>query len=125
MGWPLRGGHCHLEPPVCEPSDVVDGRVRRDAGQAVAQPVLATHGRIGGRTLWKSPAQIRWPREMAVPVIHRESPRHAPDRPPSPRLRTVTLRVVRQHLRRKRRHLLRRPRHPLLHRDCGCWDILA
>jgi len=117
--------HHNVGPPVCKSSDVAACRVRRDAGQAVAEPVSPTHRRIHDRTLWRPPAQIRRPGEMAVPVIRRESSHHAPDRPPSPHLRTVTLHVVRQHLCCGCRDLVHRSRHGVLHRDCGCRDILV
>ena len=62
---------------------------------------------------------------MAIPVVHRESPHHAPDRPPSPRLRPVTIYVVRQPVCGVRYHLLRHSRPPVLHRDCDCWDVVV
>jgi len=42
----------NLGPVICEPPDVAVGRIRRNAGQAVAKPVPSTHRRIYGRAVW-------------------------------------------------------------------------
>jgi hypothetical protein len=46
MEWSPRRDRHHLEPPICKPSDVVVGRLRRDVGEAVAEPVPPTYWRI-------------------------------------------------------------------------------
>ena len=48
----------NLGPSVRKPSHVTTGRIRRDVGQAVVEPVPSTRGRIDGRTVWRPPAQI-------------------------------------------------------------------
>ena len=56
-------------------------------------------------------------------LVHRESPHHTPDRPPSPHLWIVTVHVVDQHIHRTRRHLLHCPWHSILYRGCSRGDV--
>ena len=119
-----RRDHHNLGPPVCKSADVAFGRIRRNAGQAVAEQISPAHRRVDDRRLWRPPAQIQWPGEMAVSLVHRESSCHAPDRAPPPRWWLITIHVVRQHLGRTRRHLPHRSGHPVLRRDRGCWNII-
>ena len=93
-GTPRRDHH-DPRPSVCQPSDVTAGRTHRNVGQAVAQPVPLTHR---GATTVERCGDRQPTREIAVPFLHRKSPRHASDRPPSPRLRHFAVHVVDQHV---------------------------
>jgi hypothetical protein len=125
MEWSPRRDRHNLKPSICEPANVVVGRVRRDAGQAVVEPIPPTHRRIDDRTVRRPPAQIRRSRKVVVPLLHGEPPHHAPDRPPSPYVWLVTICVIRQRVRRTGRDLLHGSRCPLLHRGCGRRNILV
>ena len=125
MEWSPCRGYRRYGSPVRKPSNVVVGRIRRNAGQAMVESVPPTRRRIDGRTVWRPSARIRWPREMALPHVHRKPPHHAPDRPSPPRLWFVTVHVVGRHVCCTRCHLLHRPRRPLLHWDRGRGGVVV
>jgi hypothetical protein len=75
MGNLTGGPHAFPEASVRESTDVIVGRVCRDAGQAVAERIWM----IGDRTLRITSAN------SMVPRLHGE-PLHPPDRAPSPRI---------------------------------------
>ena len=51
VGWPSKRDHYSLGPLVCESSDVVASRIRRNVGKAVVESVHPTCRRVDGRTL--------------------------------------------------------------------------
>ena len=114
-------------PPVpctSESSGLPARRVCRDAGQAMAEPILAELGRVDDRALWRPSTEMRWAREMAITLLHRKSSDNAPGRPPPSRLWTVSIHVVHQHLRCIHPHHPHRPRSHLLHRNCDHWHVI-
>jgi len=54
---------------VCEPPDLPARRIRRHAGEAMAEPIPAEFGRVDDRALRGPSAQMRWTREMAIALI--------------------------------------------------------
>ena len=119
---PQRDCHRHRT-HVRESPDLAARRVRRDVGQAMAQPVPAACGWINDRALWRSSTQVRRTEEMAVPPLRRESPGDAPGRAPPPGLRTVQTHVVHQHHYRRCSHHPHCPWSRLLPWYHNCGDI--
>ena len=115
MQWTAPRDRHNLGSVVRESAHFVAGRIRRDAGQAVVEQIPPLQ--VDDRTLWRVPAQIRRPGEMAVPTTHQGFRHHAPGCPFSSHLRTITLHVVGQCLCCTHRHLLYPSWFRLLYRD--------
>ena len=123
---PTKRNRHRNRPHVYESSDLPAHRIRRHAGKAMAQPVLAQFGRVDDRALWRSSTQVRWTREMATARFRREPSFDAPGRAPPPRLRTLPTHVVHQHLRRVHAHRPHWLRGSILRRNRDRWhDILC
>ena len=111
--------HHNLGPPARKPPDAAVSRSLRNDEKT------STSGTP--QDPWSNAVAIistnsRWPGEMAVPLIRRETPHHAPNHPHS-HLRAVTIPAAGQHLHRTCRYLIHHSPCPLLHRECGRRNI--
>ena len=118
-----RDGHGDMS-DVCESDDLPAGRIRRHAGQAMAEPIPAKFRRVDDRALRRPSTEIQWAGEVAATLLRREPSCDAAGGPPASRLWSVPTHVDHQRLCRIHPRQLHRSRGCILCGDCDRWDVI-